>query len=587
MVKGAMMRSAETPFANRIAAVFDRLAAYRAARRAPMAQGFLFEPEGRPMGSFAAGQKLAAGSFHFLGRSLEAPDPFAVRPPSPAFAQVLHGWGWLDDLAAYGAREAREAARMWLASWIARFGEGEGPGWRPDLAGRRLFRWIEHALFLMASASSQEARAYLRALGIHAAFLARRARKAPRGLARIEALAGWAAAALSLRGLEAEAEPALAALAAEAEALIAEDGAIPSRNPEDLLQIAALLAWTRATADRRGYLLRSSVAIPPSLDAALGRLARALWALRHADGSLPRFHGGGAGQLGLAERVLALISGFQRRVRPVRPHAAMGYHRLDGGRTTVIVDAAPPPLSDRAQMGCLGFELVSGRRPVIGNLGPGATFGSEWAAEGRAASGISTLTLDGAGPARPEQVRLHRADGREGTRLIVQHDGWVDSHGLTHTRELWLSADGCALIGEDALVALTPKAEARFEGWLAAHDGRGPLAALRFHLHPGVEVHAEARGVRLRLLSGEDWLFRCDGPVKLALEPSAWLEPRWLSPQPTRQIVLRTPVPPEGLRIGWTLAKAAVTPRVIRDIGAWVPSDLEQAVFPAEFSAKE
>ena len=64
-----------------------------------------------------------------------------------------------------------------------------------------------------------------------------------------------------------------------------------------------------------------------------------LRALRHADGGLARFHGGGRGAEGRLDAALANAG-----IKPL-PSAgmAMGYVRLTGGRTSIVVDAAPPP----------------------------------------------------------------------------------------------------------------------------------------------------------------------------------------------------------------------------------------------------
>lgn len=552
--------------------IYVRNRAARVAERGPTATGFRLMPEGRPPGSFARGRRLASGSFHLAGRMLEARDPFAVAPPSPAFAEALHGWGWLDDLAACGEAPARDAARTLLAGWLDRFGTGQGPGWRADLAGRRLLRWVEHAVFLTAGAGEAAGAAYLAAVSRHASFVARLWQTAPPGLPRIEALAGWLVASALLQGLEGGIDPALAALTDEAALRIAPDGGIAERNPEALLWIAAHLAWARESLVAAGH------AAPPQLDAALLAAARALRALRHRDGGLARFHGGGAGPDGLVDRVIALAAPGDF----LRPVQAMGFARADGGRTSLILDAAVPPPTPQAQAAALGFELTSGRRPVVVNCGTGADFGADWAEAGRSASAASTLALDGGTPA-PERISLHRTDERQGTTLLATHDGWVASHGLTHARELRLSADGRSLMGEDALSVLAPADRARFDRLLADAGGRGPDAALRFHLHPGVEARPDAGGAKLVLPSGELWLFRFDGPARLDLEPSVWLEPGRRAPHPCRQIVLRGRVAGGGLRIGWTLAKAQATPLAIRDTGR----EAEDAGLPPGFTDEE
>ena len=66
----------------------------------------------------------------------------------------MQGFAWLDDLAAVGDAAARDRAQDWVWSWIALYGGGTGPGWTPDLTGRRLIRWISHAIFLLRAQGS-------------------------------------------------------------------------------------------------------------------------------------------------------------------------------------------------------------------------------------------------------------------------------------------------------------------------------------------------------------------------------------------------------------------------------------------------
>jgi uncharacterized heparinase superfamily protein len=276
-----------------------------------------------------------------------------------------------------------------------------------------------------------------------------------------------------------------------------------------------------------------------------------------------------------------------------RPLLAMGFVRMEGGRTTVIVDAAPPPVGQgatRAQASTLAFELTSGRRPLVVSCGPGRDFGADWDIAARATSSQSTLSLDGvssarfaaaghrgAGPATlvagPQTVSVHRSDTRDGSELLLSHDGWVATHGLTHSRALALTADGRTLLGSDDLSALAPQDQARLTRALAAQQGRGIGYALRFHLHPEADasVDMQGRAVSVGLPSGEVWVFRFDaltgGPVRLALEPSVWLEPGRRAPRPCQQIVLRGALTGSAARINWTLAKGQDTPLAIRDIG--------------------
>jgi uncharacterized heparinase superfamily protein len=75
-------------------------------------------------------------------------------------------------------------------------------------------------------------------------------------------------------------------------------------------------------------------------------VAPTLRALRHSDGSLARFHGGGRGQEGRLDQALA-TSG----VKTIRTEGlSMGFARVSHGRTSIIVDAAPPPVGPASPM---------------------------------------------------------------------------------------------------------------------------------------------------------------------------------------------------------------------------------------------
>lgn len=556
----------------------NRLAARRSAR-APAAGGFTSQPEPRTIGFYARGRQLTAGNFLLGGHMVETHQPWDIEPPSPGFAAELHGFGWLDHMAAAGDREARTAAQGWVTDWIARYGRGHGPGWVPDLTGRRVIRWINHALFLTAGRDGTENAPFFAALGAQTAFLSRRWQAAPPGLARFEAVTGLLYAGLSLIGMAHHIPAATGALASACTRDIDADGAIPGRNPEELLEIFTLLSWAVQALSDAGK------EAPPALNAAIARTAPVLRSLRHTDGGLARFHGGGRGMEGRLDHALAITG----NTATARQRRAMGYARLDGGRTSVIVDAAQPPggtASTRAHASALAFELTSNRRALVVNCGSGLSFGPEWEKAGRATLSHSTLSIDGFSSARfarvarpdegapplldgPRSVTCHISHERYATAILLSQDGYVRTHGLTHIRNLDLSADGRALLGEDTLAALDPAHRRRFDQVLSASKLQGIPYALRFHLHPDADASLDMNGsaVSVALPSGEIWVFRFDGPGKLSLEPSVYLESGRLAPRPCRQIVIRALILDHTSQINWTLAKAQDTPLAIRDTG--------------------
>ncbi|HMO06431.1 MAG TPA: heparinase II/III family protein [Paracoccaceae bacterium] len=549
--------------------------AARAAARSAPATGFVSSPEPRSIGMHARGRQLVAGHFTLAGRLIEAPGVplWDALPPDPAVLAEAHGFLWLDDLAALGDAPARARARDWTWGWIDRYGRGQGPGWAPDLTGRRLIRLINHALFLLSGQGRAESQAFFAALAAQVSFLDRRWHATRPGLPRFEALAGLVYAALALTGTEARVGAAVAALAAECEAEVDAGGGLPTRNPEELLEVFTLLTWVVQA------IAASGRAPEPALSAAIARIAPCLRTLRHADGTLARFHGGGRGAEGRLDAALA-ASGV-RGVPGLGP--AMGFLRMSGGRTSVIVDAADPPAGRAgrsAHASTLAFELVSGRRAVIVSCGSGAAFGGEWRKAGRATASHSTLSLEGysssrfgrgLGDAMAEVAHVVMARpmaGLEGTGLTLAHDGWTRTHGLTHTRQLFLSHDGRMLEGVDALAPATEEDRARLSAVMVRRGGEPLRYALRFHLHPDADLSLDMGGtaVSIALRSGEVWVFRGEGGQVLTLEPSVYLERGRLKPRPARQIVLPGVVTGESGLTGWTLAKAQDTPLAIRDL---------------------
>jgi uncharacterized heparinase superfamily protein len=545
------------------------------------ATGFVSQPEPKTIGSFARGRQLTAGNFLFSGFLIEGPgvNIWDLPMPDKHFEEELHGCVWLDDLAAVADAEARKRAQEWTFDWIKRFGSGSGPGWTPDLTGRRLIRWINHAILLLNGQDKAIAKSYFRSLGRQTIFLSRRWKTASAGLPRFEALTGLIYAGLALTGMERHVGRAAAALARECDREIDVEGGIPTRNPEELLEVFTLLTWAAAALGEAGRTPQRAHL------AAIERIAPTLRALRHADGGLARFHGGGRGLEGRLDQALASAAGRARTAHGL----AMGYARLAAGRTSIIVDAAAPPVgkaSSNAHASTLAMELTSGRRPLIVNCGSGVSFGPEWRRAGRATPSHSTLGIEGFSSSRlgpdelmlsggtrglitdaPSQVWAQSDSDSEGQRLMSGHNGYAPTHGLTHIRQLSLSIDGRSLTGEDTLGAMTGGDRRRFETIMERTKHQGVEFHIRFHLHPDVDAKVDLGGtaISMALKSGEMWIFRHNGIAEMSLENSVYLETGRLKPRASKQIVLTSLVLDYARQVGWTLAKAQDTPAAIRD----------------------
>ena len=555
--------------------------------RAQAVTAFVSSPEPRTIGSFARGRQLVAGNYLFAGSLIEAPgeNVWEVTPPDRAYEDALHGFAWLDDLAAVGDSSTRTLGQGWLWGWIERYGKGRGSGWTPDLTGRRLIRWINHALFMLRGQEAPATDAFYQSLGQQTLFLSKRWHAAAPGLPRFEALTGLIYAGLSLEGMEELARPAIAALADECADQIDEQGGLPTRNPEELLEVFTLLTWATAALEEAGKV------VPAKQTEAIERIAPTLRTLRHADGGLARFHGGGRGQEGWLDTALAAS-----RVKRRQPDGlSMGYARLSAGRTSVIIDAATPPApeaSKNAHASTLAFELTSGRRPLIVNCGSGVSFGAEWRRAGRATPSHSAATLDGYSSARlgdadrssanevlidaPDHVPIEVSNAPDGLRFQGGHNGYVRTHGLTHARQLELTFDGRGMAGEDMLLALEEHEKHRFDQVMDTKKLAGIPFDIRFHLHPEVDAELDMGGsaVSMALKSGEIWVFRHDGTQNLSLEPSVYLETSRLKPRASQQILLSGRSMGYALRVRWSLSKAQETAMGIRDLNRDEPPEI-------------
>ena len=532
-------------------------------------------PEPQAIGSYARGRQLMGGNYQFAGDLIVAPGQgiWHITPPTDAFAQDLHRFGWLDDLAAVGTQEARGVAQLWALDWVDRYGLGRGPGWGAADTGRRMIHSLSHAPLLLAGLDAAKQKHLFRSLGRQAAWLRRDWPKAPPGLPRVEALVGEIYAGISLAGQSGLRRRAIEALAESLTDDVDNEGGIPSRSPEDLLEVYTLLGWVLEAFRESGQSL------PDPIWAAMERITPTLRALRHVDGGLARFHGGGRGRTGQLDKAL-VTSGLRT---PAATGQAMGFATLSHGRISLIADASAPPRGRASVQGhasTLAFEMTSGGYPVIVNCGSGRNFGPDWAQACRASASHSTLSLDKFSSSRlsdpiqgagvryrplvqtPKRVIQQKTAERTGTTLILSHDGYAAQHGLTHLRRLSLNSTGTTLSGEDSLRALSRRDKARFDDQFDASGMTGLPYAVRFHLHPDTEAFVDmgGRAISVTLQNREVWVFRCNVGQKMELAPSVYMDPTRFKPRATKQIVLSARAMGYAQTIEWQLTKAQSAP---------------------------
>ncbi len=557
-----------------------RYARFTGNNRPPKA--FSTHPEPRSIGSFARGQQLLSGNYLLAGELVEAGNLslWAINPPSPAFQREQHGFAWLDDLVAVGDGKARHKAQQWVFEWIKIFGKGKAAGWQPGLTGRRMINLTSNAVFLLNGLDAKNSRKILKSMGKQVDYLSKRWHSASNGLHRFEALTGLIYAGLSLEGRDHVLQPAIKALGQQCAKHIGKDGGIASRNPEELMGIFTLLTWANKT------LLENGQTADERILAAMQRIAPTLRGLRLGDGTLVRFHGGGRGLDGLLDQALADAQIKDRSTEKLM----MGYQHMSAGRLALVADCAPPQANGAvAHASTLGFELSSGRRPMIVNCGSGERFGDGWPRACRKTAAHNTLQIEGVSSARftkgkteidnrlfagPDLVTCNRASDLTGVWMVATHNGYGKKYGLIHERRLFISVDGRELSGEDKLRAADKKQQAQFVRSVIDAPSTGLNFMVHFHIHPDIDASLDMDGhaVSLTLPSGEIWVFRQNGGL-LALQDSVFLDHKHLKPRATKQIVISARAIDYKGRITWNFLRAADGGRNTRDLVAENPAN--------------
>jgi uncharacterized heparinase superfamily protein len=478
------------------------------------------------LGDLEAGAQVMRGELALAGGGIALrPGAFTTSASSgnPLLRAAAHGFTWLRDLRALGTDAARMRARALVSDWIGE-PEPDPIADRPDVIGARIAAWLGHYDFFAASADDGFRQRLMGRLVADARMLAAALPAEELDARALTAVKGLIAAAVALPEHNAFLTRALRVLPQELNRQVLPDGCHCERSPAqqlavlmDLVEIRALLQAAQAPA-------------PEPLARAIERMGPALRLLRHGDGGLALFNGTAEETPARIEAVLTQ-AGRAGRMPSQLPEG--GFHRLQTGRTVLIMDCgAPPPakLDRNAHAGTLAFELSIGRERLIVNCGAAPGAGPEWRDACRATAAHSTLVIaetssadlkpDGLGTRRPENVEVSRQESGGAHWLHASHDGWRIPYGAVHSRRIYIAESGEDIRGEDAVEAQAPQ----------------PFV-VRFHLHPTVEASLQQDGeaVLLRLPSGTGWRLRADG-ARVSLEESIYLG----GPQPrhAEQVVL-------------------------------------------------
>lgn len=503
-------------------------------------------------GDLARGRALLDGTLALRGeRRAIAGFDARLAGASRGYVDHFHTFAWLRDLSTVAPRErAAPIAESLTRAWLTAHGEAVSDlAWRPDLWGRRILAWVAHAPLILSSGDLVYRSGVLHALARGARHLERTADRAAAGPPRIAAWSGVIAAGLMIPGGDPRVTFGEAGMERALAASLFDDGGTVGRSPAGLLDAITTLVALRAV-----YAARR-MEMPNAIENAITRMVPPLLGATLGDGALSSWQGAGPIP---AETLAAVVAASGVRTRPLRQSRDWGYQRLANAGTTLIVDAAPPPIAQAVDGGCastLAFEMSDGAHRVVVNCGGARAANAGLPAalgEGlRTTAAHSTLVLgdsnssaclpDGTLGRGVGTVELSRGETDTVSRIEAAHDGYVRRFGLSHRRAIALGANGRDVRGEDSLI---PAGKARRRS--------GALGfAIRFHLAPSVEVSptADGQAALLRLPGNILWQFRCKGGA-LTVEESLWIDGNG-RPHPTEQLVISGEAEPGGTSVSW------------------------------------
>ena len=516
--------------------------------------GLLLRPRGRaeltaraadPWGGNAdRANAIFQGRYRFAHSEVQVfnQPPWTVAPPSTEWQAEASSFSWLRDFRDDGGEAAQKGARELVRTWIDAHARWSPVAWRPDVTGHRLLAWCSHADFLLGGADTVFRSRFLASLARQTRHLERAWPTAPAGAGMLAALAGLMVAETCFGRGSRAARTLPRRLETELRGQVLGDGCHVTRNPSAHAAVLRDLIWLMASLNAAG------AAVPLSVQGAIDHMAPMLGFFRHGDGALALFHGGVEEDPALLAETLAAVA-LRVRLRSAATYA--GYERLSAGNAVVLMDAGPPaalPFDGLAHAGTLALEFSVGRERMVVNCGHRR--GERWRQASRATAAHSTVVVGDTNSSdvrpgglnqRPHRVTVRRQEDDGNLWFDAEHDGYFERFGLFHRRRVYLAAEGTTFRGEDIV-------EGPGEGEAA------PTFAVRFHLHPDVQVSlAGGDGALLRLPGGTGWRFRSVG-AQLALDESVYLG-RASEVRRAEQLVLTGRVTAGGSTVKWAFAK--------------------------------
>ncbi|MFT4346630.1 heparinase II/III family protein [Bartonella ancashensis] len=484
------------------------------------------------------------GRFTFAGRIVQSgsSSPFSCVSPTAEWERALHDFHWLRHMTAAKSQLATAHARFLIEDWLDHTGKkARGLPWEGAVVARRLIAWVCHSQMLLDGASSRFEKRFLHTLGFHFRYLRIIILGMKNNDHRLHVAIAIAFASLTLPVSAAIKKKAQACLVRELSRQILTDGGHISRNPAVMLNILPDLLSLR-----RLYINSQDIA-PRVLIDTVERMLPALRFFVHEDKTLAHFNGVGP----ISPEFLSSILKFDETTGNSFGCARYsGFQRLHAHQTTVLADTGRFPahfVAEHACSGCLSFEMSSRGSRFIINAGVDPYGHEDYRHFGRITAAHSTATLNdcSVGVFRkaknkdvsfllngPTDVKVQRIEDTQKIGFIACHNGYLSSFDLLHERGLILTTDGEMIEGFDRF--FTPCHGNTGKNGNSRDESN--IVAVRFHLHPKVEVNYDGNSARLAVAGGAVWNF-------VSLDTDIYLEDsidfaELTGPQRTQQIVL-------------------------------------------------
>ena len=526
-----------------------------------------------PYGDSDIGNELVNGQYIFAGVKfdLDVDNPWLIEIPSPEVEQKLHGFFWLNDLAALGNLKASSKAEEWITKWHYYNSIGKQIGWDADITALRCINLMRNWKFLKKT-STHNVKNNQKFLWRQYKFLVLIFRFYPRGQKKVKIVFSIFLLTIFFDLKAQIKKKILKKLCQLLKDIVDFEGQISGRSPEDLFDYFIILLDVLSINEQKKLLSKNDHA---GLQILKNTIVPILRGLRLGDGSLTRSHGGDVGNIGLIDNYLV-----NSNVKaPTAFSNILGYERITAGRLILIVDCAKPYQGielDSPHASCLSFELSSGQRPIFVNCGPGGRFGTAFKRYCRSTQAHNSCTLGNTSQLQyefisrrkrwpkeivshgPKNITVAREKTFEATWLNLSHDSYENKYGYIHKRKLFVLNSGKVFTGTDSFeTSKQHKVKAKNDINFYAY----------FQLHPDVELwdHPRLQTIILRLKNGEHWIFESDlGTVNI--EESTFINSRLSRPQSTKRIVIKSSTFLSKTEIKWSLRRREIVTRNTRDI---------------------